>query len=72
MVSEDQASTVSVRVETQAVKGKDIESLFAWKSIISIIDILLDHSKPECIIPIRCTNLLRYFVIAFYGQLARS
>ena len=50
MVSDDKASTVSVRVEKRMLKEKDIESLITRESFIISWDILLD-SKPECIIP---------------------
>ena len=51
MVSEDKASTVSVkRVEKRMVKEKDIESLITREALIISWDIFLD-SKPECIIP---------------------
>ena len=49
-MSEDEASTVSVRVGKQMVKEKDIESLITRESFIISWDNLVD-SKPECIIP---------------------
>ena len=51
VVSEDEASTVSVRgFEKRVVKEKDTESLITRESCIISWDIFLD-SNPECIIP---------------------
>ena len=49
-MSEVEANAVSVRVEKQMVKEKDIESLITRESFIISWNIVVD-SKPECIIP---------------------